>query len=52
MLVSLAVAQAAGDTVSEEVTFANGNVTISGTMTLPASKGPHPAVILIGGSGP
>jgi pimeloyl-ACP methyl ester carboxylesterase len=34
----------------EEVSFSNGNVTIAGTLTLPLTKGPHPAVVLISGS--
>lgn len=36
----------------EEVKFSNGNVTLAGTLTLPSTKGPHPAVILIAGSDP
>lgn len=36
----------------EEVTFANGAVTLSGTLTVPAARQLHPAVILISGSGP
>jgi pimeloyl-ACP methyl ester carboxylesterase len=47
---------AAADTVTaygeEEVTFTNGDVTLAGTLTLPSTPGPHPAVILITGSGP
>jgi uncharacterized protein len=35
----------------EDVSFRNG-VTLTGTITLPAKKGPHPAVVLIHGSGP
>lgn len=35
----------------EEVTFANGGVTLAGTLTLPPSGGPFPAVVLITGSG-
>jgi len=35
-----------------EVTFANGDVKFAGTLTLPPGGGPHPAVILITGSGP
>lgn len=40
--------------VSEEVTFRNmeANITLSGTLTLPAKEGNYPAVILITGSGP
>ncbi len=37
---------------SRNVTFANGDVTIGGTLTIPAGTGPHPAVLLITGSGP
>ena len=39
---------------SEDVTFASkaAGITMAGTLTLPAGKGPHPAVILITGSGP
>jgi alpha-beta hydrolase superfamily lysophospholipase len=36
----------------EEVSFKNGEVTLSGTLLLPATKGPHPAMALIHGSGP
>lgn len=36
----------------EDVTFDNGDVTLAGTLTLPAGDGPHPAVILVSGSGP
>lgn len=35
----------------EFLTFRNGNVTLSGTLLLPNSKGPHPAVVLAHGSG-
>jgi pimeloyl-ACP methyl ester carboxylesterase len=35
----------------EEVTFKNGDVTLAGTLTLPNASGPHPAVVLISGSG-
>ena len=34
----------------EEVKFSNGNITLAGTLSLPLTKGPHPAVILISGS--
>ncbi|HKA08618.1 MAG TPA: alpha/beta hydrolase [Gemmataceae bacterium] len=33
-----------------EVKFTNGTVTLAATMTLPLTKGPHPAVVLISGS--
>lgn len=36
----------------EEVTFTNGDVTLSGTLTLPETEGRHPAVVLMTGSGP
>lgn len=36
----------------EEVKFQNGDVTLAGTLTMPATKGKHPAVVLVHGSGP
>ncbi len=36
----------------EEISFSNGEVTLQGTLTMPATKGPHPAIILVHGSGP
>jgi dienelactone hydrolase len=36
----------------EEVTFRNGDVTLAGKILLPSTRGPHPAVILLHGSGP
>jgi pimeloyl-ACP methyl ester carboxylesterase len=38
--------------VTEEITFSNGKVTLAGTLTLPSGDAPHPAVVLISGSGP
>lgn len=35
----------------EEVSFANGNITLAGTLTIPPSGGPFPAVVMITGSG-
>ncbi len=35
----------------EEVVFQNGDVTLAGTLTLPAGDGPFPALILLSGSG-
>ena len=52
ILASSPAGQAAGDTIAEEVTFTNGDLTLSGTLTLPSAGAPHPAVLLIGGSGP
>ncbi|MGQ0639390.1 MAG: alpha/beta hydrolase family protein [Gemmatimonadaceae bacterium] len=34
----------------EAVTFRNGAVALSGTLLMPASKGPHPAIVLAHGS--
>ena len=36
---------------SDEVTFANGEIVLAGEVTLPDGDGPHPAVVLISGSG-
>ncbi len=36
----------------EEVVFVNGDVSLAGTLTLPRSIGPFPAVVMITGSGP
>lgn len=36
----------------EEVTFQNGEVTLAGTLSRPETGAPHPAVVLISGSGP
>jgi pimeloyl-ACP methyl ester carboxylesterase len=37
--------------LEEEVTFSSGNVTLSGTLVLPGTAGPYPAVIFMHGSG-
>ncbi|MBX2997904.1 MAG: alpha/beta fold hydrolase [Caldilineaceae bacterium] len=37
---------------AEEVTFSHGDVSLAGTLTLPEGDGPHPALILVTGSGP
>jgi pimeloyl-ACP methyl ester carboxylesterase len=34
-----------------EVSFKNGDVTLSGTLMLPPTKGPHPAIVIVHGSG-
>jgi dienelactone hydrolase len=36
----------------EEVTFENGDIKLSGTLTLPKKGGRHPAIVMITGSGP
>jgi len=38
--------------VEKEVTFHNGDIKFSGTLTLPEYPGKHPAVVMITGSGP
>ena len=37
---------------TEEITFRNGDVTLTGTLVLPEGKGPFPAVVYAHGSGP
>lgn len=37
--------------VSEEVTYRNGEITLAGTLAIPAGKGPFPAALLLSGSG-
>jgi dienelactone hydrolase len=37
---------------TEEVRFANGTVPLRGTLFIPNSPGPHPAVVFLHGSGP
>lgn len=36
----------------EEISFQNGGVTLSGTLTIPDTTGPYPVVVLLHGSGP
>src|SRR6266540_1119947 len=36
----------------EEVTFANGPITLAGTLTIPEGRGPFPAFVMVTGSGP
>jgi dienelactone hydrolase len=35
-----------------EISFESSDATIKGTLLLPATKGPHPAIVLLHGSGP
>lgn len=37
---------------SEQIGFYNGDIRLSGTLVLPNRPGPHPAVVMIHGSGP
>lgn len=37
---------------SEDVSFVSADATIAGTLTIPNTPGPHPAVVLMSGSGP
>lgn len=36
----------------EEISFNNADVTLVGTLRVPSTKGPHPAIVFIHGSGP
>jgi pimeloyl-ACP methyl ester carboxylesterase len=38
--------------VERDVTILNGDVTLAGTLILPGGPGPHPAVVMVHGSGP
>ncbi len=40
------------DTEEVRVTNAEAGITLAGTLTLPREPGPHPAVVLVSGSGP
>ncbi len=42
----------AGNPSEEAVHFSNGEISLSGTLVLPAGNAPHPAVVLFHGSGP
>jgi uncharacterized protein len=44
-------ADASKSYTDEEVTFKNGQYTLAGTLSLPKGAGPHPAIVLISGSG-
>jgi pimeloyl-ACP methyl ester carboxylesterase len=37
---------------AEDVTFSHDDITLAGTLTLPEGDGPHPAIVLVSGSGP
>jgi pimeloyl-ACP methyl ester carboxylesterase len=40
------------ETREEDVVFTSGDVRLAGTLTAPPGRGPHPAIILLHGSGP
>jgi len=55
LVVGVAVAQGptgAAEPSALEVSFASGDITLAGTLTLPGGPGPHPALVTITGSGP
>jgi dienelactone hydrolase len=37
--------------IEEEITFTNGDVTLAGTLVRPRTRGPHPAIVAVLGSG-
>lgn len=45
------VAEVVAAPASREVTFANGNLKLAGTMLLPGGPGRHPAIVFLHGSG-
>ena len=47
----MAAAAAPVPYAQEEVSFHNADITLAGTLTLPESEGPHPAAVMISGSG-
>jgi len=48
---SLALARPA-TSIQKDVSFQSGDITLSGTLMLPGTEGPYPAVIFVHGSGP
>ena len=48
---SAALAESSPEITEEAVFFDNGEVTIAGVVMSPATEGPHPAIVLIDGSG-
>jgi uncharacterized protein len=37
---------------AHDVSFTSGDLTLTGTLLVPSTKGPHPAIVLLHGSGP
>lgn len=52
LLTAIGGAAVAAAPTSEEVSFESGDLTLVGTLTLPAGEGPFPAIVTIAGSGP
>jgi len=52
LLVPVALSAQPREPVSEAVSWNIDATTVSATLTLPAAPGPHPAVVLVAGSGP
>lgn len=46
------ISESRGGVHEEQVQFRNGNVTLHGSLLLPASSGRHPALVIFHGSGP
>jgi pimeloyl-ACP methyl ester carboxylesterase len=44
--------QVSGQSIEEAIHFASGNISLAGTLILPAGSQPHSAVVLFHGSGP
>src|SRR5437899_7010217 len=38
--------------MSEDIAITNADATLAATLWLPATPGPHPGVVMVGGSGP
>lgn len=45
------VAERVAPCTQEEISFPNGGVLLRGTLTLPATEGPHPVIVQVHGSG-
>src|SRR6478672_301984 len=48
-----AIADAKADSIlQQDISFMHGDVMLTGNLTLPAAGAPHPAVVMVNGSGP
>jgi hypothetical protein len=45
-------ATAGADIQESEFSFDNGDVSLNGTVIMPSGEGPHPGMVMVGGSGP